>query len=225
LIIATYTESKKPSYMESVESRLEMFKHPQLRCILSLKENSIDMEKVWEEQGILLMNLQRSSVMGEEENRVVGALSINKLVDIALQRKDAKKRLYLIVDECQKFLTPDIKTILDETRKYGLILLAFHQRLSQLDRDTASALETAKMKIIFSTKEKPRPQRHFEFVRRDGHHEETVMHEVRPYPADPVKLAEYIDHLLKDFYPREQVDRILQSNDYEKELAEDDFGH
>ena len=212
------------TYMESVESRLEMFKHPQLRRILCLKENSIDLEKIWDEGSILLVSLQESSIMGEEHNRVVGTQLMHLLTRLALRRKD-NKRLYLILDECWKFVTSDFRAILDETRKRGLSLLAFHQRLGHLDAVTASALTNAKTKLIFSTKENPKPDRHFECIRRGGIRENSVMQNIPDYFVKPEKLEEYIQSLLIDFYTRETVDRLLESTDYEKELDDDDFCH
>lgn len=217
------------SFLESSESRLEMFQHPHLRRILSLKENSLDLEKIWDEGSILLVSLKNSNVMSEEHNRVVGTLLMNQLVQLALKRTDNQsannKSLYLVLDECWKFITSDFRAILDETRKAKLSLLAFHQRMGQLDAVTASALTNAKTKLIFSTKENPKPDRHFECIRRGGMREFSVMHNVQDYFVKPDKVEEYIQSLLIDFYTRETVDRLLESTDYEKELDDDDFCH
>ncbi|HKQ06157.1 MAG TPA: hypothetical protein VJ464_13560 [Blastocatellia bacterium] len=212
------------NFIESVENRMEMFRHPQLRRILSLKENSIDLEKIWDEGGVVLQNLQPSSFMEEEHNRIVGALTINQLVNIALRKtktvQKGGKRLYLIVDECYKFITDDIKTILDQTRKYGLILIALHQRLDHLDRQTVSALQNAKTKIIFSTQGSPKPERHFEAIGRDGVRRESVMQNVPYFRCDHSSLRAT---LLATWMKRVEVDRRLTNTDYEKDLDEGDF--
>jgi hypothetical protein len=211
------------SFLESSESRLEIFQHPQVRRILSLKENSLDLEKIWEEGSILLVNLQPSHIMDEEHNRTVGTLLINQLVQIALKKRD-NKRLYLILDECWKYITSDFRAILDETRKRGLSLLAFHQRLGQLDKNTASALENAKVRIVFSTKENPKPQRHFDCYLRGGEKRSSQMHNISDAYITDERLEEYIRSLISPFFACSTVDQILASNDYEKELSDDDFG-
>lgn len=59
---------------------------------------------------------------------------------------------FLIIDEFQLFLTPDIPDMLDQGAKYGIHLFLFHQHLSQLrqlDEQAFGAMSNARIKLVF----------------------------------------------------------------------------
>jgi hypothetical protein len=53
------------------------------------------------------------------------------------------------MDEFQNFATLDVPHMLDEGAKYGLHLLLFHQRLSQLDTNLHGSMKNAHTRFIF----------------------------------------------------------------------------
>jgi DNA helicase HerA-like ATPase len=200
------------AYIESTESRLEIFTHPQVRRIMGLHENCLSLRDIVNRQKILLVNLQPSSIISDENNRVLGTLLINELWQLFRERTKAYP-YYLIVDECQKYLTPDVSAMLDEAAKYGLHLMLFHQREAQLDRNLSSALQNAQTKFIFSTEDDPKQQRHFTFINPDGERIDTEVPEVRTFSVGEKTLEEYKERLLAQFLTAQEVDERLHQFD------------
>jgi hypothetical protein len=187
--LCNLTQQAYKSYLESTENRLQIFLHPQVKRILSRQD--IDLGQVMDEGAIVLMNLQSSPLCDEATATTIGTLIINELTHQALQRPKGSKRFYLILDECHRYLTGDVKTIVDEARKYGLSLLAFHQRVDQLPKDIAASLTGCKVKLIFSTANSPKPPRHFECQIRAQEPQVAVVPEVHRHPFAAYKVQEY----------------------------------
>ena len=216
------------SYIESMENRIEIFAHPQVRRILGLRKNCIDLRRIINSQHILLANLQPSPAISDENNRVIGTLLINEIWQVFRERTKADARLtyYLIVDECQKYLTPDIAAMLDEAAKYGLHLMLFHQREAQLDKNLSSALQNAQTKFIFSTEDDPKEQRHFTFSRPNGERTDAEVPEVKTFPLSDATLAAYKERLLAGFMSAPEIDVILNAPENtppQSDVSDDDL--
>jgi hypothetical protein len=108
---------------------------PMLRNIFGQKENKIDLEKIMNEQKILLINLSKGKI-GEENSSFFGAMFLTKIKQAGMARAklEPKDRLdfYLYVDEFQNIVTDTFENILSEARKYGLNLIVAHQYVGQL---------------------------------------------------------------------------------------------
>lgn len=108
---------------------------PMLRNIFGQKENRIDIEKLMNEQKILLINLSKGKI-GEENSSFFGAMFLTKIKQAGMARAkmEAKDRndFYLYVDEFQNIVTDTFENILSEARKYGLNLIVAHQYVAQL---------------------------------------------------------------------------------------------
>ena len=119
----------------STNSRLiEFLASPTIRQMLSLREHALDVAQCMEQGDILLVNLQPKKV-SHDNARLIGTLLTNALFTAAVRRdpREAKRRpFYLYIDECYRFLTEDVESMLDETRKFGLHVTLSHQHLGQL---------------------------------------------------------------------------------------------
>jgi hypothetical protein len=108
---------------------------PMLRNIFGQKENKIDIEKLMNEQKILLINLSKGKI-GEENSSFFGSMFLTKIKQAGMARAklDPKERndFYLYVDEFQNIVTDTFENILSEARKYGLNLIVAHQYVAQL---------------------------------------------------------------------------------------------
>lgn len=141
--------------IESTRNRLFRFAEPlQIRRIMSLNENKLNLRKAFEKGTIVIANLQENRDFSEENSRLIGTLIINELWAAARSRKTKPDKPYfLFIDEIQQFLTPDIKQILDRGAGKGLHLGAFHQHLTQFrsqDPRTFESIRTnAKIKLVF----------------------------------------------------------------------------
>lgn len=144
--------------IESSKNRLFRFLAPrQVRRIMGLDINNLDVKGIIEQGKILLVNLQRSDNLTGENARLIGTLLLNEFWEVASRRKQtaAGKKpsdFFLIIDEFQMFLTPDIPEMLDQAAKYGLHLMLFHQRLTQLkelDEQAYGAVNNARVKLVY----------------------------------------------------------------------------
>lgn len=119
----------------STNSRLiEFLSSPTIRQMLSLREQALDVAQCMEQGDILLVNLQAAKI-SHDNARLIGTLLTNALFTAAVRRdpRQAKRRpFYLYIDECYRFLTEDVESMLDETRKFGLHVTLSHQHLGQL---------------------------------------------------------------------------------------------
>ncbi len=108
---------------------------PMLRNIFGQKENKIDLEKIMNDQKILLINLSKGKI-GEENSSFFGSMFLTKIkqAGMARARLEPKERsdFYLYVDEFQNIVTDTFENILSEARKYGLNLIVAHQYVAQL---------------------------------------------------------------------------------------------
>ena len=119
----------------STNSRLiEFLASPNIRRMLSLREQSLDVAQCMEQGDIILVNLQPKKI-SEDNARLIGTLLTNALFTNAVRRdpEQAKRQpFYLYIDECYRFLTEDVESMLDQTRKFGLHVTLAHQHLGQL---------------------------------------------------------------------------------------------
>lgn len=145
--------------IESSKNRLFRFlSSQQIRRVMGLSTNNIDVEDIIEKGKVLLVNLQPSETLSEDQSRLVGTLLLNEIWEVAMRRRPSRasekpRPFYVILDEFQKFLTPTIPDMLDQAAKYGIHLMLFHQRLDQLrarDPEAYSAVMTnARIKLVF----------------------------------------------------------------------------
>ncbi len=108
---------------------------PMLRYIFGQKENKVDLEKLMNEQKIILINLSKGKI-GEENASFFGAMFITKIKQAGMARAKLEKKdrhdFYVYVDEFQNVVTDTFENILSEARKYGLNLTVAHQYVGQL---------------------------------------------------------------------------------------------
>lgn len=192
------------SYIDSTENRIEAFAHPHLKRIMGVPENAIDIPEIVRKRGILLVNLQASQddLISAEANRVLGTLLINELWEY-FRRQGSYQEFYLVVDECQDYLTPDVPQMVEQGAKYGLHLMLFHQHLGQLSSPIERALINAQTKIEFTGK------RRFILTRPE---EEPIEAQTPDVEAKPTTRYErYVDDLLSGFMTIEEVEERLES--------------
>lgn len=145
--------------VESVRNRLGRFlQSEQVRRIVNLNHHIIDFHDIIEGKKILLCNLHDiQDTLSLESASLLGTLIFNELWMTAKQRKGEGGRnphdFYVIIDEFQNFITPDIPEILPQSRKFGLKFMLFHQYLDQLkekdERAYKSVMNTCQLKLVF----------------------------------------------------------------------------
>lgn len=140
----------------SAKNRLFRFlTSPALTRFMGLPEHSIDLGEVMDQGKVVLVNLNPSDYLSEENARVFGSLLVNEFFEAARRRgKDSRGRdpnpYLLYIDEFQNFVSLDVAEMLDQVRKRGVFLTLAHQRFGHLDENiTDAVLTNCRLKAIF----------------------------------------------------------------------------
>jgi hypothetical protein len=205
------------------KNKLQRFIHPQMKRIMGLKENNVNLEAMIEKQRIMMCNLQPSDsdLVGRENMRALGTLLISEIWEL-FRKRTKPQEFYLIADEAQEYFTKDLLEILPQSSKRGLHLLLFHQDLGQLTPPLISAIKSAQTKITFSTEENPKEQRRFILRRANGKEIECEAPLMSlPFPNQK-KVDALEDYHTRYFMTPEQVDeRLKTSHNNSKPTKED----
>ncbi|MDX1608086.1 MAG: type IV secretory system conjugative DNA transfer family protein, partial [Candidatus Spechtbacterales bacterium] len=114
-----------------------------IRNIVGQEESTIDMRDIMDSGKIFIVNLSKGRI-GEDNSRLLGAMTITKLFLAAMSRIDipeAERRdFFLLVDEFQNFASEAFEGILSEARKYRLSLTLAHQYIAQMDEEVRDAV-------------------------------------------------------------------------------------
>ena len=91
--------------------------------------------------------------MSEDESSLLGRMMLADIFLSCLGRPEGSTEVLVIIDECQRYLTRDIASILDQARKFGLSLVLAHQHLGHLreagEHIFRSVMTNARTKIVF----------------------------------------------------------------------------
>jgi hypothetical protein len=121
----------------------QFLSNPLLRNIFGQKENKIDLEKLMNQNKIILVNLSKG-ILGEENSAFLGSMIITKIKQVGMARakipENQRKDFYLYVDEFHNIVTDTFENLLSELRKYGLCLTVAHQYMGQLSPKIRSAI-------------------------------------------------------------------------------------
>lgn len=137
----------------AVNRMIEFLSSPIVKNTVGSINYTIDLKKVMDEGGILLVNLAAKDKLSDDNARLLGTLIVNDLFMKCRGRADGSRPFYLYIDECGRYINDDIARILDEGRKFGLHLILAHQHLAQLEdvsrKVYLSVLTDAKAKVVF----------------------------------------------------------------------------
>jgi type IV secretory pathway TraG/TraD family ATPase VirD4 len=206
------TKAEFERKIASTRNKLQRFTHPQMRRIMGLKDNNINLDEIIENRQILLCNLQASEtdLVGRENMRALGTLLISELWE-SFRKRTRPQEFYLICDEMQEFMTPDLAQILPQSAKYGLHCILAHQHPGQLSSSIEVAIKNAQTKVIFSTEETPKRQRYFTLRRADHTSIEAIAPKIKLWKPSQASVERYVEHATKDFLTPEEVDKRLSS--------------
>jgi hypothetical protein len=123
---------------------------PMIKHILAQSKTTVNFRSIMDEGKILLVKL---SPQFEEASRLIGAVTIGKILMAAFSRADLPERerrqFNLYCDEFQRFATQDFSVLISEARKFRIATTISHQTLAQLsEANQASALAAGNL-IVF----------------------------------------------------------------------------
>lgn len=137
----------RETYVEAILNRANKFAIGDIaRRIFGQIESTIDFRWAIDNNISILCNLACNK-LSEEEQRMLGVVIIDKIVQAAKSRvnilESQRKSYYFYLDEFGSFVSPDIAKALWELRKFNVRLILAHQELEQLkeeDRKVYSAV-------------------------------------------------------------------------------------
>ena len=112
----------------------------QIRQTLGAGTNALDFPDTIDKDTVTLIDLA-SPEIGTNAARIAGTLTLMKLWNAALERKNRDKTHLVILDEASLFQTNPLPRMLAEGRKFGVSMVLCHQHTGQLTREVREALE------------------------------------------------------------------------------------
>jgi hypothetical protein len=128
-----------------------------LTRIFGTGKNALDFRDIMDRGKVLLVNLQPSAYLSDEQARLIGTLVLNELYETALSRPSGAKPLYCYVDEAAKFVTPELAQASEQCRQKGLHLTLAFQHLAQFKEEgqrVYKAFKHIRNKLVFAIPER-----------------------------------------------------------------------
>lgn len=146
--------SRVTEILDSSRNRLKpYFESSILRRMFGSSQNRLDALRFMREGKIVLVNLTARNRLSPQLANAIGALVIHEVLSTARSLPgNVRFPTYLVLDEFQNFVGPDLEAALPEVRQLGLKLLLSHQSFSQLERgqyDLTSMIFQAQSRLIF----------------------------------------------------------------------------
>ena len=168
--------------LESSRNRLKpYFESDILRRMFGATHNRLNVERLMREGKIVLLDLAPKNRLSEQLGNAIGGLVINEiLATVRSLPRGVRYPTYLVLDEFQNFVGPDIEAALPEVRQLGLRLLLSHQSFSQLKRgdfDLSAMIFQAQSRIIFGVQ---------------GEDADILAHELASITFDPRRIKDEV---------------------------------
>ena len=112
----------------------------QLRATLGAGANALDFNHSIDTDTVTLIDLA-SPTIGAHAARIAGTLTLMKLWNASIQRKNTDKTHLVVIDEASLFQCNPLPRMLSEGRKFGISCVLCHQHETQLSNEIRDALE------------------------------------------------------------------------------------
>jgi hypothetical protein len=147
-------KGKAVEILDSSRNRLKpYFEAPVLRRTFGTSQNHLDVHRLMREGRIVVVNLANKNRIGPQIADAIGGLVINEVLATARGLEPWERfPTYLLLDEFQRFVGPDLEEALPEVRQMQIRLILAHQSLSQLeqgDTDLRTMIFQAQSRMIF----------------------------------------------------------------------------
>ncbi len=141
--------------LESTRSRLTLFADCGiLRRMFGVAQNRFDVARFIEERRIVLVNVGSYGILDQQIGKTIGGFVVNEVIQTAMSLTSKEVNpTYLVLDEFQHFVGPDLYDALPLVRQLGLRLILAHQSFSQLvrgDIDLTGIIWQARSRLMFA---------------------------------------------------------------------------
>jgi len=128
-------DNETPGLIQYVISKFDdIARDSTLRCVIGGSKSTINIEKIVQENGILLVRIPEA-VIGKQASDLIGSLILLQLRTAIIRRREFGKQQnyhFVYVDEFQNFANTDFHTIVAEARKFNIGFTLANQNLEQL---------------------------------------------------------------------------------------------
>lgn len=145
--------------LESVRNRFDPFYNSSiLRRMFGSRTSRFDVEQFIRERRIVILNLAKLRRVPTKLGSTIGSLAVNEIFETAynmstLYGAQSVEPTYVLMDEFQRFVSPDIEDALPTVRQMGLRLILAHQSFAQLERgeiDLSNMIWQARNRWMFA---------------------------------------------------------------------------
>jgi energy-coupling factor transporter ATP-binding protein EcfA2 len=116
----------------------QIIRQPALAATFRVPEDKLDLPAAVAAKKIILVNLARERI-GEANADFLGCLLIAALKEIGMTRQNTTP-FYVYLDEFNHLVTPTLKNLLGEARRFGFALTLAHQYAGQLGNSLVAAI-------------------------------------------------------------------------------------
>ena len=139
-----FYEKQFESTKSALYTRIQSLLNSPVLYRLLVGPSTVNLEEAVNAGKIIVFALPKGGI-GAETSPTFGSFVLAMLQGLAIRRESVPESqrvpVHVFVDECQNFLSPSVRTILTESRKYGLHLTLAQQTFAQdMDRDLAAAV-------------------------------------------------------------------------------------
>lgn len=144
--------------LESTRNRLNPFGESRcLRQIFGHRESHFDVERFVLDRRIVILNVAELGKVPGFVGNTIGSLALNEIISTCTRLTTTLGRhvvnpTYILMDEFQKFISPDIEQAIPTVRQLGIRLIMACQSFSQLeqeDLDLTHMIWQAQLRLIF----------------------------------------------------------------------------
>ena len=174
--------------LESSRNRIKIFNEfPILRQIFGSVRNQLDIPRLLREARIVIIDLSPKNRLSPQASDAIGGMILNEILAVMRSMPpELRYRVYLWLDEFQRFVGRDVEEAIPEVRQLGGRMVFSHQTFSQLvqgDTDLSSLIWQPQSRMVFGVQ---------------GEDAELLANEVASLTYDPKKIKD-------EMYTRRQL--------------------
>lgn len=154
------SQGQAQQILESTRNRLDpFFESDNLRRMFSARQSRFDCEQLIRDKSIVILNLARDGILSRFIAQAIGGLFLNEIFEtasrmVANSGRSAVDPCWIVADEFQHYVNPDIEDSIPVVRNFGLRLILAHQSFSQLERndvDLTQMIWQAQTRLAFAS--------------------------------------------------------------------------
>ncbi|MGH1433801.1 MAG: type IV secretory system conjugative DNA transfer family protein [Lewinella sp.] len=147
MIFANFRDKHYAKTKTSIFTKLQSFLNYPAFYNATIGKSTINIGRAINSGKIVVFNLSQR-LFGPDASQAYGRFLISMIKSQVTMRGEFRKPTFLFVDECQNFISPSIKDILEQTRKYGLHIIMANQSVDRLGEIESVVLGNTSVKLV-----------------------------------------------------------------------------